>query len=257
MTIAQIQKQLKAFDTFARQATQQKKPVDSLQSKWSSLFNVSMSKESAKSFSQYYKQMASGKKRAQVGTKTRKMRGGAATLLTPAPLDYQMVPGASIQLYGNFPVEADTDPSTIRDMDVYFNSGMSRTCGVENSARQVPADMGSNKVGGRRNTRKRRSGNRRSSRRSSRSSRKQAGGSLMESLQVHPYVSTAPPNLFQMTAHAWSGNQSSVPAPASPVQSTWSLASHGTAGLINPTGITNIGSDFSRFASPPAWQTAH
>jgi len=256
MTIAKIQKQLKDFDQFARQAVQRDDPVASLQSKWESLFDKSMSIQSAKSFAHYYKKMASNKKRGgrrslrqsrktQKKQNTRKtQRGGAASILTPAPLDYQMVPGANIQMYGRFPVEADTDPATIRDMDVYFNSGMSRTCGTENSARQVPATMGSNKVGG---TRKRRHNRRRSV--------KQAGGSLMESLSVHPYISSAPPNLFQITANAWSGNPASVPAPASPAQYTWTPSSHGTAGLINPTGVTNIGSDFSKFASPPAWQT--
>lgn len=256
MTIAKIQKQLKDFDQFARQAVQRDDPVASLQSKWESLFDKSMSAQSAKSFAHYYKKMASNKKRGgsrlrktrkSQKTQSRKMRGGAATLLAPAALDYQMVPGANIQMYGRFPVEADTDPSTIRDMDVYFNSGMSRTCGTENSARQVPADMGSNKVGG---TRKRRHNRRRSL-------KKQAGGSLMESLSVHPYISSAPPNLFQITANAWSGNPASVPAPASPVQYTWTPSSHGTAGIIDPTGVTHIGSDFSKFASPPAWQTTH
>jgi hypothetical protein len=258
MTIAKIQKQLKDFDRFARQSVQRNDPVASLQSKWEALFDKSMSAQSAKSFAHYYKKMASNKKRggrrslsqmrktrkSQKMRKTLRMRGGAASVLSPATLDYQMVPGANIQMYGRFPVEADTDPATIRDMDVYFNSGMSRTCGTENSARQVPADMGSNKVGG---TRKRRH----------RRSMKHTGGSLMESLQVHPYVSTAPPNLFQTAANAWSGNPASVPAPASPVQYTWTPSSHGTAGIIDPTGVTNIGSDFSKFASPPAWQTTH
>jgi hypothetical protein len=193
MTIAKIQKDLKAFDQFARQTIKHEDadPVDALQTKWLSLFKAPMSKESAKSFSQYYRKMVSkhgGKRLTRKMRKTRKLRGGAATILSPASIDYQMVPGANVQMYGHFPVEADTDPSTIRDMDVYFNSGMSRTCGVENSARQVPAGMGSNKVGGRR-------------RRGRTLRRRHAGGSLMESLQVHPYVSTAPPNVFQVAAN--------------------------------------------------------
>lgn len=248
MTIAKIQKDLKAFDQFARQAIKRDGgAVEALQTKWSSLFKSPMSKESAKSFSQYYRKMVSKRGGKRATRKTQKMRGGAATILSPATINYQMVPGANVQMYGHFPVEADTDPSTIRDMDVYFNSGMSRTCGVENSARQVPAGMGSNKVGGTRRNRRR--GGKRSLR------RRHAGGSLMESLQVHPYVSTAPPNAFQVAANVWSGNTATIPAPASPVQSTWVPASHGTAGIINPGVITNIGSDFSKLASPPAWQT--
>jgi len=248
MTIAKIQKDLKAFDQFARQAIKRDgDATEALQTKWSTLFKSPMSKESAKSFSQYYRKMVSKRGGKRATRKTQKMRGGAATILSPATIDYQMVPGANVQMYGRFPVEADTDPSTIRDMDVYFNSGMSHTCGVENSARQVPAGMGSNKVGGRVSRRHRRRG------RTLR--RRHAGGSLMESLQVHPYVSTAPPNVFQVAANVWSGNTASIPAPASPVQSTWVPASHGIAGLINPGVVTNIGSDFSKLASPPAWQT--
>jgi hypothetical protein len=247
MTIAKIQKDLKAFDQFARQAIKHDgDATEALQTKWSTLFKSPMSKESAKSFSQYYRKMVSKRGGKRTTRKIQKMRGGAASILSPATIDYQMVPGANVQMYGRFPVEADTDPSTIRDMDVYFNSGMSRTCGVENSARQVPAGMGSNKVGGSRRRRRGRTLRRR-----------HAGGSLMESLQVHPYVSTAPPNVFQVAANVWSGNTASIPAPASPVQSTWVPASHGTAGLINPGVVTNIGSDFSKLASPPAWQSTH
>jgi hypothetical protein len=259
-SIQQLQSKLKEFHTYAHKGTEEA----GLQRKWEELFETPLTNLSAKSFVQYYKDMRSPKNTKKGGKRTRKQqkqqkqqsrhqRGGSATILSPAALDYQLVPGANVTTYGRFPIEAGTDASSIRDMDVYFNSGMSRGCGIENSSRQVPASMGSNKVGGRRN-RTRKQTQRQRQRQKQAQKQAQAGGNLLESLASHPYLSGAPPNSVQVAANMWSGNTQTIPAPASPAAATWSYVGRGAVGLIDPGLITPIGSDFSKLASPPAWQ---
>lgn len=246
-SIKEIQARLKDFDAIAREGRE----AHELQTSWTRLFRTPLTDLSAKSFVQYYKDMRSpsGRNNRHKSHKNKKDRrnsrqhGGSATLLTPAPLQYQTVPGANVQVYGRFPIEAATDAASIRNMDVYFNSGISRGCGIDNSSLQVPASMGSNKVGGRRSRRNHRN----------RRTRKQRGGNLLESLMVHPYLSSAPPSSVQTFANAYAG--APPYAPSSPTQHTWAYMGRGTSGLIDPGLITPIGSDFSKLASPPAWQS--
>jgi len=257
-SIQQLQGKLKEFHAYAQKGAEEA----GLQRKWKELFETPLTNLSAKSFVQYYKDMRSPKNtknNKKGGKRTRKQqkqqkqpsrqqRGGAATILSPAGLNYQLVPGANVMTYGRFPIEAGTDASSIRDMDVYFNSGMSRGCGIENSSRQVPASMGSNKVGGRRNRTRKQT-------RKQAQKQAQAGGNLLESLASHPYLSGAPPNAVQVAANMWSGNTQTIPAPASPAVATWSYIGRGPSGLVDPGLITPIASDFSKLASPPAWQS--
>ena len=191
--------------------------------------------------------------RSSRNKRTRKQKkaaqtGGSATLLSPAGLDYQMAPGASLMEYGRFPIEAGTDLPSIGNMDVYFQPSRLQGCGIENSSLHVPASMGSNKVGGRRRTFRKR-------RHMLRQKKTQRGGNLLESLASQPFLSGAPPNSIQIAANQWYGNTQAIPAPSSASSPTWAYASRGTAGLIDPGFITPIGSDFSKLASPPAWQS--
>ena len=240
-TIKNIQSDLRAFDKYARGA----ESATQFQKKWKSLFSQDLSNDAANAFMRYYRNMRS--------KTSRKMRGGAEG----APLNYQMTPGANVAVYGRFPVEVGTDMASIKDLDVFFNSGLSHSCGKENSSLTVPENMGSNKVGGRRSrktsARRRRTQRRRLNRR--RSTRRYHGGNLLESVAMRPMMATAPPNMLQVQFHNASGGVPPMPIPASPVSHTWQYVSNGTTGLINPGAISNIGSDMTKLASPAPWQT--
>lgn len=154
------------------------------------------------------KRTRSNKKRTVRGAKRRYVGG-------VAPLNYTMGPGTNVGVYGRFPTEVGADPFSVKDLDVYYRSALSRGCGIEDSGRTVPADMGSNAVAN------------------------QKGGSATEptvfeatmtkvgdlygSLSNRPYVSTTAPNMAQSLANSWSGNPQAVPASASPEVHTWSF----------------------------------
>jgi hypothetical protein len=243
-SIAAIHNGLNAFDSAARTASS----PDDIAAAWSNIFKQSMDAESAKSFSQYYREMRS-KTRRGVNKRTRKatrknMKGGAA------PINYQTVPGLPVQTYGRFPVEVDTDPSSIKDLDVYFHDSLPLS--KAGYWPTVPAGMGDNTVGAMKGGRRKRS----SRRKTLRSRRSQKGGDLLATLNMRslPFNPTPYPNPVQSAATLWSGATTSIPAPASPVQHTWSPAGLPGQG-INPRDVTDISSDFSRLASPAPWQS--
>jgi len=249
VTIKQLQHSLKQFDGVARHASSS----SDIAKDWTAITKTPMSGEAANAFFAYYKKMRS-KEHNNVARRSRKhraerrktrrmnrMHGGEA------PINYTMVPGLPVNTYGHFPVEVDIDPGSIKDLDVYFHDSLPLS--PPGYWPQVPADMGSNKVGG---------GKRRTSRKQARrSSRKQRGGNLLETLGVRPipFLSTPYPNMIQSVSNQWNGGTSPVPTPSSPVDHTWALRSGGM-NLINPNQVTDISSNFSKLASPPAWQTS-
>lgn len=246
-SIAQIQSQLKKFDTAARKASENKDTEAALKHAWKRIFSAELEDGSAKSFARYYREMRS---------RSRTVRGGA--LFTPAPLNYQITPGSHVQTYGHFPVEAGMDPASIRNLDVYFQDSLVKGCGIENSSRHVPLTMGSNKVGGSRRSRNNAKG-RKTLRKRSKGRRQRSrrhmhrGGNLMTSLATHPYISTAPPNMIQNAAVSWAGAQQ--PPSGNPAVSAWGYATNGSERLIHPGLITPIGSDMTKLATPTPWQT--
>ncbi len=180
-------------------------------------------------------------------------RGGA---MDGAPLNYAMAPGANVAVYGRFPTEVATDPASIKNMDVYFNSGMSRGCGSEDSSRQVPANMGSNKVGGRR------------ARKTRRGRRAHRGGNFLGDVQsmvengmtqaslLRPFLPSAHPNMLQNAYEQAVGNPAAVPTytpgiptSPSPVDHTWSYRSHGTMGAFDPSAVSPITKSLSSLAA--------
>jgi len=244
-SIAHIQSQLKEFDTSARKASQAKDPETALQKAWKRIFSKNLDAASAKSFARYYREMRS---------KSRSMRGGSNL----HPLNYQIVPGANVQAYGNFPVEADTDPATIRDLDIYFQDSLTKSCGID-SSRQVPADMGSNKVGGRRrvnrknrNTYKKQKKNRKNTRKSSR--KLMRGGNMLETLMSRPYLATVPSGILQTVGATW--NASPQEPSGSPVVQAWNYRTLGTERLVDPGLVTPIGADLTTLVKPAPWQTS-
>ena len=253
-SIAAIHEGLKAFDSAARKAS----TPDDIATVWSGIFKQSMDAESAKSFSQYYREMRSKTQRRNGGKRTRKAMKGGSYNLAGAPLDYTVTPGLPVQTYGSFPVEVDTDPSSIKDLDVYFHDSLPLS--KAGYWPTVPADMGTNTVSQKGGRRLRSSSSKRSSRISRRKTlrqrRKQRGGDLLATLNMRslPFNPTPYPNPVQSAASAWSGATTPIPAPASPVQHTWSLAGMPGQG-INPRDVTDISSDFSILAKPAPWQS--
>jgi hypothetical protein len=249
-TISDIQSKLKQFNKFAQVSPNPK----AYQQKWKELFNAPLSSQSAHSFATYYRDMRSNTRKNRRNLASRKQRGGAAPI-SGAPLDYSMAPGLNIQAYGRFPVEAGTDPSSVRDLDVYFRDSLSADCGVKDSSLKVPANMGSNQVGGRRR--------RRTIRRRGRNSRsrkfRQRGGDLLESITARvPFIhnSSVAPNLLQSAQNAYTGGTQPVPAPADPAAHTWEPRTHGIAGLINPGIVAYVPNDVGRLANPAPWMTS-
>lgn len=255
-TISDIQNKLKQFNTFAKSTSD----TAAYKSKWKQLFDMPLSSQSANSFASYYRNMRSNTRR-----RSKKQQGGALAAIQGAPLDYSMVPGLNIQAYGRFPIEAGTDPSSIRNLDVYFNDSLAQDCGVKDSSLHVPANMGSNQVGGgsarhrksrhnkgpvkRRRTQRHRRGKR------SRTYR-QRGGDLLESITARaPFVYNASvsPNLIQQASHAWAGSTQAVPAPADPSVHTWQPRTSGVNGIINPGVVAYVPNDVGRLANPAPW----
>ena len=176
-----------------------------------------------------------------------------------------------------FPVEAATDPASIRNLDVFFQDSLVKGCGTENSSLSVPVDMGSNKVGGKRSRSRSRSlshsrararahsqkrgkravKNQRKTYRKHRASRRQRGGEIWDSLQGRApllYNATPFPNTMQSLASVWSGGTEPVPVSSSPAVHTWQPLSNGIAGTIDPGIITRLPDDLNTLANPAPWQ---
>ncbi len=248
--------------------------ADAFKNKWEDMFGIPISLKNAEYFTQNYRNMYGKKTRQQ---QRQQQHGGNSPV--GAPLTYTMTPGANVAVYGRFPTEIATDPASIRDLDVFYNSGISRGCGIENSSRSIPIEMGSNKVGGSRR-RNKTYGGKRSKRSSSkktyrqkkhrgggkshRNNRRMRGGVLgfdtvkdmgTSLTQFRPFLSSAPPNYGQMALHAYSGNPAALPAPADPTAQNWAWASRGSQGAINPGNITPIMKSMDQMARPTPWQT--
>jgi hypothetical protein len=198
---------------------------------------------------------AGGARRSAARTRMSRRRGGS---LGGAPLNYSMAPGANVAVYGRFPTEVSTDPASIKNMDVYFNSGMSRGCGTEDSSRQVPANLGSNKVGG----------SRRAPRKTRRGRAHRGGSNFLGDLQsrienavtqtslLRPFIPSPHPNMIQGAYEQAVGNPAAVPTyvpgiptPSSPVHHTWSYRSHGLEGALDPSAVSPITKSISSLAS--------
>lgn len=231
MGITELKKDLATFTKKAKEAVQSSsndtEALKQIQQLWKKQFHGFLDITSAKGFIAHFKQ---GKKATR---KNRNQKGGMA------PIAYQMGPGIpSATTYGHFTTDVSTDKASQHDLDVYFNSGMSRTAGTETwRFPTVPAGMGSNKVGGgRRSTRRNRS--------------QKGGGSLLQTIGQIPFQASVPPSLIQTAYGAYSGHPS---APSSdPASPAWSLTQSNNT--INPATITKIGSDINQLVTPTPWK---
>ena len=249
-TISEIQRKLKQFNHFAAESND---PV-AYQKKWKELFHMPLSSQSAHSFASYYRDMRSNTRKH--ASRKHKQRGGAA------PLDYVMTPGLNIQAYGRFPIEAGTDPASIRNLDVYFRDSLTADCGIKDSSLHVPANMGSNQVGGarRRASRRARRTMRRRGAHGRRRTFRQRGGDLLESITARvPFIhnSSVAPNMLQAAQNVYTGGTQPVPAPADPAAHTWEARTHGVANLINPGLVAHVPNDVGKLANPAPWMTSN
>jgi hypothetical protein len=252
MTLRDIQFRLRSLHRFLKETH----ATSTVQSTWNDMFGVPISKKDTDYFLNYYREMYKKRaakrtvrhrvKRVQKSRRVKKSlrarrmnrtRGGSYNL-TGAPLSYSMTPGMTADVYGRFPTEIATDPASIQNLDQFYGSALTRGCGIENSTRQVPETMGSNKVGGRRTFKGKRKG-----------SRKQKGGDLLQSLAMRgfplPYGASAPPNVIQTMATSVAG-EPAFPS-SSPVDSTWTYRS-AAATPFDPSLASKITSDFSKLA---------
>ena len=175
--------------------------------------------------------------------RTRKDRkhGGASYALTGAPLNYAMIPGSAfttnptVAVYDRFPIDPTVNPQVVSDLDVFFGSALSRGCGVEDTSLKVPADMGSNQVGGKgRRTRYKRGG-------ASDTGFFSSLGDFGTTTAHHPYMATAYPNTAQSLTNQWQGKLDPVPTSSDPTDHTWKYAAEQV-----PTVVAN----------PANWATA-
>ena len=189
---------------------------------WTKLFNKHLSGKAASSLTNHYMNMY-GKKASK--SRTRKVSGGSMG----APLDYVMRPGLpAVATYATFPTEVGADPKSVQDLDVYYNSGMGRSCGYENTTAQVPPTMGSNKVGGRRRTR---------------------GGDFMAAMSARPFIAANPSTGLQQLGESWHGQAPSPYDMKDPSVSAFKLVSDGKL-PIDPAGISLIDKDITKLANP-------
>lgn len=233
--------------SLAKSANTDQDALKQIQEAWHRIFDCMLDKESAKGFVAQFRGTEEMKKKEKKERKTRsknrKQSGGGG--ITGAPVAYQMGPGTpSAQTYGHFPTDVSKDARSQDVLDVYYNSGMSRTAGTESwRFPTVPAGMGSNKVGGARFSRKK--------------VRKQTGGSaptlsqIMSNISQMPMMATIPPSTVNTAYASWSGLQS---APSSdPTAHSWKYQSAGVG--IDPANVTKIGADISKLAATPAWKS--
>ena len=213
---------------------------------WDKLFKKPLSSKAAASLAQHYLNLHGKKK------------GGS---LSGSPLDYVMRPGLpAVATYATFPTEVGADPQAVKDLDVYYNNALGRSCGLEDTSAKPWAGIGSNLVplpatgplsvssnqaapapapvalppakGGRRRTmggglsatyspnQRIIKGGRRSTRRSTRRNRK-SGGDFMTALSTRQYVATNPAGFGQVGSEIYRGYPANPHDNADPSVSSW------------------------------------
>lgn len=187
---------------------------------WGKLFNKHLSTKAATTLANHYANLHGKKK------------GGSAG----APLDYVMRPGMQgVSTYGVFPTEVGADPKSVSHLDVYYNSALGRSCGLENTTAQVPKDMGSNHVipakGGRR-------------------TRRVKGGDFLTTLGTRAYSSESPSTMIMRTAEATMGQAPFLRDNPDPTAYGWNTVANKGLPMMSPTAISIIDKDITALANP-------
>jgi hypothetical protein len=251
-TLKELNNDFNEIDEFVRNLVkseeESEEQVDQLKGKWYDLFDDHLDDDSALDMLSHYREIEMGKKGKQTknirrtkntlkSRRVRKQKGGMA------PIGHAMGPGfPALQTYGNFPSDITSSSSMAKALDIIGgNPGMSSSCGKEAGLwPTVPADMGSNKVGGGRRTRK---GKREKK-------EKQRGGGLLETLGMRAFMPTIPPNTLQTTQTTFQGV--AQPPSGDPTDPAWKYSA-GSAGAVIAPDVTKIGSDINQLASPAPW----
>jgi hypothetical protein len=183
ISINDIRKRFNDMDTGVR--VYLKKGMNSLDSlsayisrQWTKLFKKPITLNASKSLAQHYMSLYGKKK------------GGSA------PIDWEMRPGLpAVMTYATFPTEVGTDPKAVQNLDVYYNTALSRSCGTENTSATVPSDMGSNQVpvkGGNRKCKSKHNKKIQNNNRKTRKLRNKRGGDFATALGARAYVASNP-----------------------------------------------------------------
>lgn len=117
----------------------QKAKVRQFQESWRRIFGRPVEAVAAQAYLQ-----VKARNLPRMGAKTRKQRGGAGGALAGAPLDFQTRPGVD-GVYGNFNQYVNQGLSFYNTIN---QQGMFKDCGTADITPKIPADLGSNKVGG-------------------------------------------------------------------------------------------------------------
>ena len=188
---------------------------------WGKLFKKHLSTKAASTLANHYANLHGKKK------------GGSAG----APLDYVMRPGMpGVATYGVFPTEAGADPKSVSHLDVYYNTALGRSCGLENTTAHIPKDMGSNHVvpakGGRRST------------------RRVKGGDFMTSLGTRMFTSESPSTFAQRGFESSMGQASWVRDSPDPTTYGWDTVANKGVPPMSPNAISIVDKDITVMANP-------
>jgi hypothetical protein len=197
---------------------------------WANIFNKNLSGKAANSLANHYANLH--------GNKNKKTQKGGS--LNGAPLDYVMRPGMpGVATYGVFPIEAGADVKASGHLDVYYNTAMGKTCGMENTTATVPSSIGTNLVspakgGARRNRR-----------------RTLKGSGYITALEARPWTPSAiPATGIQIMSEKWMGQPAFARDTSDPSAHAYSLAGDTRTPLMDPNGITPIDKDITQMANP-------
>lgn len=185
MTIPQLRK---AFEHIDRWTSSHSGDVEGFRAEWKKTFGKEVGKQAAQDYLTFVKS-AKGKKGSQKG-------GGT---LSPAPLGYDMRAGADLP-YGSFP-EYVSGGFGFANMD-----SLKLDCAKDQTPR-LPADLGSNKVGG---------GSKKAHRKSRKSTKTQGGGGIGTALTeflTRPFGMNSPPSAAQDLQTIARGSPESLASP--------------------------------------------
>lgn len=136
LSVSDIRNRFKEMDENVRDALKNGLRTPALLGKhvsrnWAKLFKKPLSSKAAASLAQHYLSLHGKKGGNFVG----------------APLDYVMRPGLpAVATYATFPTEVGADPQAVKDLDVYYNNALGRSCGLEDTTAKPWVGIGTNLV---------------------------------------------------------------------------------------------------------------
>ena len=201
MTIPHLRKAFDHIDTWVENHIRTqgvKSLVPAFQSEWKKTFRRTVDAKAAEAYLSL--KHVSSPRVTKKHKQTQKQKGGSASAIAGAPLDYMTRPGVT-GTYGSFPAYISSG------MLPYPQDSISASCGKVDSTPNVPVGIGSNKVGGGKTRR----------------NKKQKGGSnpviqtlanVQSALEVfgnRPVFNTSPPTMGSTATMALKGVDVATP----------------------------------------------